>query len=73
MSADNSHAERKILARIVRWYDAWMSRGVEDYRARKAANYYLARYLRIDRDKAAELLADALARRASLKLGGTEG
>lgn len=83
MNADNSHAERKTAKRAGDAIFAAYARpyvnaavGVYDdagglanaWRARLIATAFLVRELRVDENKAAELLADALARRAANKL-----
>lgn len=66
----NEHAERKILARMLRCYDSDRRIGRPDYIARDLATTEFARLARLDYIRAAELLADALARRAANKLKG---
>jgi hypothetical protein len=70
--ADNSHAERQILARVVASY---MRRRAAfpaepEWTARENAVAQLASTARLDETDAAVLLADALARRAANKLIG---
>lgn len=68
MNADNSHAERQILRRVIADYDRGRnSPGASEFGFRQLAIAELSRLARIDYVKAAQLLADVLARRASLK------
>jgi len=71
MTADNTHAESRILARAVVRYDDMRTRWPEGV-ARHAAVHSLAENARLDYTTAAERLADALARRAARKLGGLD-
>lgn len=70
--ADNSHAERKIAKRrairaAVKAYDK-LGGMRYDWRARVLATDQLAVELGVSMDNAAELLADALATRASFRV-----
>lgn len=72
MSADNSHAARKIAKRFadnlswaLRTYDQSIASGANETGAREATYNDLARLLGVERDTAADLLAAALASRAA--------
>lgn len=70
--ADDNHAKRVLdrhVRRAVRLYDGYREFGYEEIRARGKARYHLRRWAHLDYLSAAELLADALARRAANKLG----
>jgi ABC-type iron transport system FetAB ATPase subunit len=69
--ADASHAERRILRRTVEMYDqrrAWFPQELESV-SRELAVDWLSRTARIDDIRAAELIADRLASRATKRLG----
>lgn len=65
--SDNTHAERQILERAIAQYDSrrqWFPEERESAVRHKAINFY-AITARLDYVRAAELLADALAKRAA--------
>lgn len=69
MAPDNSHAERQIARRAVAYYDDARGRHTEAD-ARLLGVAYLVTHTHMGIERARMILADALARRASLKLGG---
>lgn len=73
MNADNSHAERQILRRVLDSYDQGRGLGAEEHIARQVAVLEYSRLARLDYVDAAERVADALARRAASKLTLIDG